>query len=276
MILLISKVASHIKARTKKRESSEILPQQRDLAKITEMVFSAYSIHRSVKDILHQKLANDSGNDESHLKNIIYILSGDFLLATVWQVLCEFKSAKIAIVLTKSISDFMEGQYIIETETNVPSHLDCLKYWTKRNFLLNASLQAGTCQSALMLDNCDEQAQLNAYEFGKNFAFAWQIFVELLPFLESFKTGHQISDLMSAPILAHLNLTGDKLTSLTNGSSCLNSQKLYSLVNSGPGIAKARQMRDNFAQKALEALSYFPPSEAANAIIDIIDAIKSQ
>lgn len=288
LVLLLSKAAGHppnsidfIDA----QRSAGISQRQRSLAEMTEMIYSAHLIHKGIVNLQPSLLVNSKKAQDLHFGNKMSVLSGDFLLASVWKGLGELRDTKVVELMSIAVGDFMEGQFVIETETDLP-HLGKTSktYWEQRNFLRAGSLQANSCQSALALAGHGEELQLKAYEFGKNVALAWQAFTELQPFMESYM--HPVNtvaafELMSAPIILHVENNGESLESTViqggeDGETQIDYQRLHSIVRSGPGIDKTKELITLYTNNALDALQVFPPSDASKALANIVYAIKEQ
>ena len=260
------------------QQSAGISQRQRSLAQITEMIYSAHLIHNGIINLQPSLLSQSKKAMDLHFGNKISVLSGDFLLASVWKGLGELRDTKVFKLMVTAIGDFMEGQFVIETK-NAGT-----KFWEERNFLVVGSLQANICQSALQLAGHEESLQLKAYDFGKNIAIGLQAFIELQPFIDSYK--HPLDtaptfDLISAPVILHIENNGEPLDSIIINNSNDESQqydfkKLHSLVRNGPAISKTRQLITEYTDKALEALECFPSSDATNALSNIVFALREQ
>jgi len=286
IVLLISKAAGHpvssidyMDAET----SAGISQRQRSLAEMTEMIYSAHLIHRGILNLQPSLLQTSKTAQDLHFGNKMSVLSGDFLLASVWKGLGELRNTKVVELMSTAIGDFMEGQFVIETESGNPEDNASAKYWEERNFMRAGSLQANSCQSALALANHEDNSQTKAYEFGKNFALAWQAFNEMQPFLQSYLQPTNtvpIFDLMSAPILLHFEHTGQSLKDFEiegkthEGKPAIDYKSLHQEVANGVGIDRTKQLILHYSNTALDALDAFTPSESINALSNIVYAVR--
>ena len=284
IVLLISKAAGHpissvdyMDAET----SAGISQRQRSLAEMTEMIYSAHLIHRGILNLHPSVLSQSKSAQDLHFGNKMSVLSGDFLLASVWKGLGELRNTKVVELMSTAIGDFMEGQFVIETESGNPEDNASWKYWEERNFLRAASLQANSCQSALALAAHEDRKQGFAYEFGKNFALAWQAFNEMQPFLQGYiepttnNTMVPTFEVMSAPVLLHIESTGEKLDSFKRrGKSKIDYKLLHSEICRGIGMEKTRDLIMDYSNKALDALENFAPSESVSALSNIVYAVR--
>ena len=286
IVLLITKAAGHplssidyMDAET----SAGISQRQRSLAEMTEMIYSAHLIHRGILNLQPSLLAQSKTAQDLHFGNKMSVLSGDFLLASVWKGLGELRNTKVVELMSTAIGDFMEGQFVIETESGNPGDNASSKYWEDRNFMRAGSLQANSCQSSLALANHDDSCQEKAYAFGKNFALAWQAFNEMQPFLSSYiEPTNTVAtfDLMSAPILLHFETTGDSLENYKiegktqDGKPAIDYKELHHVVSNGVGLEKTKDMIMHYSNAALDALDCFAPSDSVNALSNIVYAVR--
>jgi decaprenyl-diphosphate synthase subunit 2 len=286
IVLLVSKAAGHPTTSIDfidAQQSAGISQRQRSLAEMTEMIYSAHLIHRGILNLQPSLLSHSKKAMDLHFGNKMSVLSGDFLLASVWKGLGELRDTKVVELMATAIGDFMEGQFVIETESSFPAKNAGKHFWEERNFLRVGSLQANSCQSALQLAGHEESLQLKAYDFGKNIALGWQAFTELQPFIDSYM--HPLNtaptfDLISAPVVLHIENNGESLDSIiinnSNDEQQYDFKQLHSLVRNGPAISKTRQLITEYTDKALKALEGFPTSDATNALSNIVFAIREQ
>lgn len=290
IVLLMSKAAGHpvssidyMDAET----SAGISQRQRSLAEMTEMIYSAHLIHRGILNLQPSLLQHSKTAQDLHFGNKMSVLSGDFLLASVWKGLGELRNTKVVELMSTAIGDFMEGQFVIETESSSPAdpHASS-KYWEDRNFMRAGSLQANSCQSAMALANHHDPWQQKGYQFGKNFALAWQAFNELQPFLTSYMQPTNTVptfDLMSAPVLLHLEETGLTLDAFKvqdsrqeegDGKPVIDYKALHHVISNGVGMDKTKDLILHYSNNALDALEIFPSSESVNALTNIVYAVR--
>ncbi|RWS14963.1 decaprenyl-diphosphate synthase subunit 2-like protein [Dinothrombium tinctorium] len=285
LVLLISKAAGLNPSASDYHDSRKlagISQRQRFLAEITEMIYSAHLIHRGILNLQPHLLLHSKIDQDLHFGNKMSVLSGDFLLASVWKGLGELRDTKVVELMATAIGDFMEGQFVIETESVNPEEIKA-NYWEERNFLRIGSLQANSCQSALALAGHDEDIQLKAYQFGKHFALSWQAFTEMQPYNRPFmhsSNNASIYDLMSAPVLLHTEHTGDSLACIrktdSEGKTHIDYRKLHSIISKGKGIEKTRELIDRHTTEALDAIKQFPAIDACNALMNIVFAVREQ
>ena len=116
-MLLISKAGGHPSNSIDFNDaqlSAEISGRQRSLAKLTEMIYSAQSIHNGIVHLESSALKSSKKAKDLHFDNKISIISGDFLLANIWKGLGELRNTKVVQLMSIAVGDFVEGQFVIE------------------------------------------------------------------------------------------------------------------------------------------------------------------
>ncbi|XP_054156828.1 all trans-polyprenyl-diphosphate synthase PDSS2-like [Oppia nitens] len=291
IVLLMSKAAGHPLTSIDYIDAQQlagISGRQRSLAEMTEMIYSAHLIHRGILNLqpssllLSQPQSQPTKTKDLHFGNKMSVLSGDFLLASVWKGLGELRDTKVVELMATAIGDFMEGQFVIETQSQFPTAQCGRDFWEERNFLRIGSLQANSCQSAVQLAGHSDSLQLRAYNLGRNIALGWQAFNELQPYIDSSvqQVNNSTMDLISAPVCLHIENNGQSLDEIVqNGSdnqSDYDYNKLHVLIRNGPAIDKTRQLIREYTDRALESLEGFPKCDATQALSNIVFAIRDQ
>ena len=149
--------------------------------------------------------------------------------------------------------------------------------WTLRHTLAEGTLLGKSCQSALLLAKLPEDQQRQAYFFGKHLSLAWQACMDLEPFrLHEFPSDAKIN-LISAPVLFHLDYDPSLYEEIKKGAESVNNidyQKLHSAILEGPGLEKTKELQSKHTLHAMTELYKFPPSDARTALENIIMAMQ--
>ena len=148
-VMLTAKALSELtKYSCSGREQNEIIRNQISLAEMAEMTYSAYMIHRGVMDLKMHGLESSVGqvgqaSSEQgqvlepaigldpkqaralHYGNKVSVLCGDFLLAYVMRGLGDLFSSKVVDLVASSITEFMEGEFLLIDD------------WRSKNYLLS-------------------------------------------------------------------------------------------------------------------------------------------
>lgn len=172
LVLLMSKAA--------KRESGQdILPEQRTLAEITELVHTAHLIHTGVINL-------NTPNANLEMGNKMAVLCGDFFLAHSCVQLATLQNLKVVELIAQAISDYSTAEFIDIIASENDSALD---RWNQQMTLRYGSLIAHACQSTLILGNNVELIE-SGKSFGLEIALAWQANIEI----QSFKSNANRAD----------------------------------------------------------------------------------
>ncbi|CAL1272438.1 unnamed protein product [Larinioides sclopetarius] len=220
VVLLLSKAAGHTSSCTDINSVGEagVTTRQQTLAEITEMIHTAHLIHKGILNISPTVVPDENSREDLQLGNKISILSGDYLLANACKGLADLRNCKVVDLISKAIADFMQAEFLGEYDRNgnpLPVKGMNLSTWEEKSVLNAGSLLANSCKSTLELAGFDEELQAKAFKFGENVGLAWQVYSELLPFVDSlsYPAGSKF-DLTSIPVIFHLEKNQSKVESL--------------------------------------------------------------
>ncbi|XP_064614725.1 all trans-polyprenyl-diphosphate synthase PDSS2-like [Liolophura sinensis] len=280
IILLLCKAAGfgEIKDGQEKLQDKAggILPSQRSLAEITEMIHTANLIHKGVVN-LSDLLPQDGPLKDMEFGNKMAVLSGDFLLASACTGLAELRNTQVVEVVSSVISELMEAEFSGLTDKNGMATVNdgiTLEDWEHQTYLTSGSLLAKSCKSALHLANHTSEMQQQAFDFGLNMAYAHQLHDDLKPFLQPEESDNAIN-LLSAPVVCHIQSCKENGTfsSVLDDTDVINHSKVYAEVLAGPSISVCRERCVEYGSRATAALTGFKSSEAKAALINIIKAV---
>ncbi|XP_015793111.1 decaprenyl-diphosphate synthase subunit 2 [Tetranychus urticae] len=299
VLLLISKI-THEYQRDPKAESplidhQEIVHKQLILTEIIELIYKTNLLHKSIANhrVGTSRLRPEDWN--IHYNNKLAILFGDYYVARAWASLGRLRSIDVNLLMSQGISDFTEGQFIMQTDVQLPvtpiqsltlkAKDNPIKDWERRHYLMHASLPGHACQSISTVAGLNLFLQEAAFKFGKNFSFCWQILTEMEPFLSNLhssysKSSELVIDLKSLPVLLHVQESINKpveklfLDSSSNNRGTLNVIELYKSITGGLIIEQIREIKNRYADEALNAIECFTKCNASSALIDILNVIK--
>lgn len=198
-----------------------VLPKQRRLAEITEMIHTASLLHDDVIDGADSRRGRDSGNVA--FTNKMAILAGDFLLGRASVALGRLRNSEVVELMSTAIANLVEGEFmqlkntvfnpdvatvdnagtvkripdltgrvpVTVHEHSVPppasiSHEDnvnaAFEYYLHKTYLKTASLMSKSSRSAAILAGCDETTVENCYQFGRNLGLCFQIVDDMLDY----------------------------------------------------------------------------------------------
>jgi len=161
----------------------EILPTQRRLASITEMIHVASLLHDDVIDDSSLRRGNPSA--PSAFGNKLSILSGDFLLGRASIALARLGSTEVVELLATVIANLVEGEVLQLRATSEPETHPTQKgfeEYMRKTYLKTASLMAKSARAAVILGGCGgetgragEWVKDVAYGYGRNIGIAFQV-----------------------------------------------------------------------------------------------------
>ncbi|KAJ1547878.1 coq1 putative hexaprenyl diphosphate synthase [Nowakowskiella sp. JEL0078] len=288
-------VSTEVKfAPTEGPDAAGILPAQRRLAEITEMIHTASLLHDDVIDDSATRRNQPSAN--THFGNKMAILAGDFLLARASVALARLRNVEVLELLATVISNLVEGEFM--QLRNTPLHemvtIDKvlasvvtsreqgsrIEYYMKKNYMKTASLIAKSCRAAAVLGRCTEEVSEIAYLYGRNLGLAFQLVDDLLDFVVS-------ADEFGKPVNADLSLGLATAPVLFAAEKFPDLWKLIDrkfdrkgdtirakeCVFKSDGLERTKSLAQLYCQEAVKAVSRLPPSAAQDALINLTQAV---
>ncbi|XP_051941772.1 decaprenyl-diphosphate synthase subunit 2 [Hippocampus zosterae] len=283
VVLLLSKAAgpSHTSLDALAQDMvSGIYPSQRNLAEITELIHTAFLVHRGVVN-LKEWTASDGLLKDMEFGNKMAVLSGDFLLANACTGLAQLNNTKVVELISSAIGDLVQGIYYENSnnteENNLTTEVDTTA-WEEQTFLSHGALLAKSCQAAMELAQHDKKSQRLAYKYGKHLSLGHKLNSDLQPFVKS-NVGEQVTfSFSAAPVVFHRHIVGperweQQLQQAKTMRNQLDYSKLLAAVKSEKGLSLAVNLCCYHGNRALEAIQAFPSSEARSALENIASAI---
>ena len=168
----------------------EILPTQRRLAEITELIHTASLLHDDVIDHSESRRGAPSANLE--FGNKMAVLAGDFLLGRASVALARLRNAEVVELLATVIANLVEGEFMqlkntASDEAKPVWSESTLEYYLQKTYLKTASLISKSCRAAALLGGADNASVDAAYLYGKNLGLAFQLVDDMLDYTRSAK-----------------------------------------------------------------------------------------
>ncbi|EAA30713.1 hypothetical protein GE21DRAFT_10404 [Neurospora crassa] len=258
---------------------TDILPSQRRLAEITELIHTASLLHDDVIDHSESRRGAPSANLE--FGNKMAVLAGDFLLGRASVALARLRHAEVVELLATVIANLVEGEFMqlkntARDEKNPKWSEETLTYYLQKTYLKTASLISKSCRASALLGGADAATVDAAYLYGKNLGLAFQLVDDMLDYTRSEKelgkpAGADLElGLATAPLLFAWKtmpelgpLVGRKFEKEGDAA------RARELVLQSNGIEQTRALAQDYAEKAIEAISGFPDSEAKDGLIEM-------
>lgn len=202
-----------------------ILPKQRRLAEIVEMIHTATLLHDDVIDLSDSRRGRPSGNIA--FTNKMAILAGDFLLGRASVAIARLRNPEVIELLSTTIANLVEGEFMqlkntvvdqtaSDSITNdgesktipfssgkVPTQLHeytvtkpleidhstnvdaAFEYYLHKTYLKTASLMSKLSRAAAVLSGAHDNIIDNCYEFGRNLGLCFQLVDDMLDYTSS-------------------------------------------------------------------------------------------
>lgn len=169
-------------------EDSDILPSQRRLAEITELIHTASLLHDDVIDHSVSRRSAPSANLE--FGNKMAVLAGDFLLGRASVALARLRDPEVTELLATVIANLVEGEFMqlkntARDEKNPAWTEDTVSYYLQKTYLKSASLISKSCRAAALLGGSTPDVVDAAYLYGKNLGLAFQLVDDMLDYTVS-------------------------------------------------------------------------------------------
>jgi hexaprenyl-diphosphate synthase len=166
-------------------EDSDILPSQRRLAEVTELIHTASLLHDDVIDRSTARRSAPSANVE--FGNKMAVLAGDFLLGRASVALARLRDPEVTELLATVIANLVEGEFMqLRNTAHDERHPvwteDALSYYLQKTYLKSASLISKSCRAAALLGNGAPAVVEAAYSYGKNLGLAFQLVDDMLDY----------------------------------------------------------------------------------------------
>lgn len=164
---------------------SDILPSQRRLAEITELIHTASLLHDDVID--HSTSRRNQPSANLQFGNKMAVLAGDFLLGRASVALARLRDAEVIELLATVIANLVEGEFMqlqntAANERNPQWTEETIAYYLQKTYLKSASLISKSCRASALLGGSDAATVDAAYAYGKNLGLAFQLVDDMLDY----------------------------------------------------------------------------------------------
>ncbi|XP_072408712.1 all trans-polyprenyl-diphosphate synthase PDSS2 isoform X2 [Chiloscyllium punctatum] len=275
----LSNIALHVRKLVGTRHPLISTASQRNLAEITELIHTAFLVHRGIVNIMEVTSSHGSLKD-MQFGNKMAVLSGDFLLANASTGLAQLQNTKVVELVSSAIGDLVQGVYYenarIDEEKTTEDIL--MTNWEKRIFLSHGALLAKCCQGAMQLANHDTEVQEMAFQYGRHMSLAHKLNSDLQPFVAEASCDTMPFCLNSAPVILHQETSGrdtwiNQLKKAKVNGKQADYAKLHRIIKAGKGVSSSLDLCRYHGNGALEALRCFPISEARSTLEKIVYAV---
>lgn len=197
-----------------------ILPKQRRLAEIVEMIHTALLLHDDVIDVADARRGRPAGNIA--FTNKMAVLAGDFLLGRASVAIARIRNPEVIELLSTTIANLVEGEFMQLKNTvlgdastvtsggvekrvppplgtvpvephpcrvEVPGQADhsatvaaAFEYYLHKTYLKTAALMLKLARAAAVLSGADISVVDACYDYGRNLGLCFQIVDDMLDY----------------------------------------------------------------------------------------------
>lgn len=166
-------------------DNDSILPSQRRLAEITELIHTASLLHDDVIDQSSLRRSEPSAN--ILFGNKMAVLAGDFLLGRASVALARLRDPEVTELLATVIANLIEGEFMqlkntAQDEKNPSWSEETVSYYLQKTYLKSASLISKSCRAAALLAHSAPEVVDAAYAYGRNLGLAFQLVDDMLDY----------------------------------------------------------------------------------------------
>jgi geranylgeranyl pyrophosphate synthase len=157
-----------------------VLPLQRRLAEITELIHTASLLHDDVLDGADTRRGVGSVN--KMFGNKLAVLSGDFLLARASVCLARLRNVPAVELLSTVIEHLVKGEVMqmhvaLRNQQSIQSAFDV---YLRKTYFKTGSLIANSCKAISILGGYPDYVTKAAFEYGFHVGIAFQLVDDML------------------------------------------------------------------------------------------------
>ncbi|XP_061661237.1 decaprenyl-diphosphate synthase subunit 1 [Syngnathoides biaculeatus] len=250
--------------------AGELLPGQRAVAMVSEMIHTASLVHDDVID----------GSDERRGKRTVNrlwgerkaILAGDFILSAASAALARVGDVAVVKVLAQVIEDLVRGEFMqLGSKENENERFE---HYLDKSFKKTASLIAHSCKAVSILVSSDPDVHEIAFQYGRNVGIAFQLVDDVLDFTAG-------ASQLGKPSAADLKLglaTGPVLFAcrqfpelhamiMRRFSSKGDVDRAWRYVIQSDGVRQTNFLARRYCQEAVRHVSRLRPSAERDALV---------
>ncbi|XP_034416199.1 decaprenyl-diphosphate synthase subunit 1 [Cyclopterus lumpus] len=256
--------------------SGDLLPGQRTIAMIAEMIHTASLVHDDVIDGSDQRRGKRTINELWGEKKAI--LAGDFILSTASMAMARIGDNTVVKVMSQVMEDLVRGEFMqLGSKENENERF---KHYLEKTFKKTASLIANSCKAVCVQVNSDPEVHEIAYKYGENIGIAFQLVDDVLDFTSG--ASH-----LGKPSAADLKLglaTGPVLFAcqqfpelhamiMRRFSSKGDIDRAWQYVLQSDGVEQTKYLAQRYCEEAIRQISMLRPSAERDALIRVTEMV---
>ncbi|XP_068438373.1 all trans-polyprenyl-diphosphate synthase PDSS1 [Clinocottus analis] len=256
--------------------SGDLLPGQRTIAMIAEMIHTASLVHDDVIDGSDQRRGKRTINGLWGEKKAI--LAGDFILSTASIAMARIGDNTVVKVMSQVMEDLVRGEFMqLGSKENENERF---KHYLEKTFKKTASLIANSCKAVCVQVTSDPDVHEIAYKYGENVGIAFQLVDDVLDFTAG--ASH-----LGKPSAADLKLglaTGPVLFAcqqfpelhamiMRRFSSQGDIDRAWQYVLQSDGVQQTKYLAQRYCDEAIRQISMLRPSAERDALIRLTEMV---
>jgi octaprenyl-diphosphate synthase len=254
-----------------------VSPMAVRLAAVVEFIHNATLVHDDIIDDADTRRGRPSAN--SHWGNSMTVLAGDWLYMRSFAVALGEKNLEVLNTLIQITEKMVEGEllqltYLGKSEVTEQQLLEIVERKT-------AYLFSGCTKLPALAAGMNHGSAERLAEIGKSLGMAFQLVDDLLDLTST-------KDVLGKPVVNDLKegkMTLPVLFAIRNGSRednlkvqkvlddrdfrSVDRAEILRLVEQSEGLDLTRKLADEYARRAIQMLSEFPPSIYRDALVRI-------
>lgn len=262
----------------------EVTKQTTRTALAIELLHTSSLLHDDVVD--NSSIRRGKSTVNIKWNNKLAILSGDYFLSIILNLLCSEENVPIMALLSKVARELSEGE-VLQQEKSMDFDFSEDYYYRiirkKTASLLAACFEGG----AISVRANSEQQQL-LREIGECVGIAFQIKDDILDYSLDSKTGKMVGNdirerKFTLPLIGYLNNASesekDFVLNVLKAEDAvleLHVKEIIEKVNASKGIQYAYECVENYIEKAYLLLDRFENSEIRTLMKDVINYVKDR
>ncbi|SFL85026.1 heptaprenyl diphosphate synthase [Gracilibacillus orientalis] len=252
----------------------------KNVASSLELIHMASLVHDDVID--DSDIRRGKPTVKANWDNQVAMLTGDFMFAKALQQFTDIDQPRAHQILAKTMMELTIGEIEqIKDKYNLDQNL---RVYLRRIKRKTALLISSSCQLGAIVANTDRETEKALYRYGYFMGMSYQIIDDILDFTASEKElgkpagSDLIQGNITLPVLyAMENRTiRQELKNAFADSSNVSPNLLrpiISKISKSDAITKAREVSDQYLQKAYDSLSLLPDIQAKEALANIANYI---
>ncbi|XP_029502247.1 all trans-polyprenyl-diphosphate synthase PDSS1-like isoform X2 [Oncorhynchus nerka] len=254
----------------------DLLPGQRSIAMISEMIHTASLVHDDVIDCSDKRRGKTTVNEVWGERKAI--LAGDFILSAASVALARIGNNTVMSVLSQVTEDLVRGEFMqLGSKENEKERF---KHYLDKTFKKTASLIANSCKAVSILVNSDPEVHEIAFQYGRNVGIAFQLVDDVLDFTAC-------ASQLGKPSATDLKLglaTGPVLFAcqqfpelhgmiMRRFSSSGDVARAWQYVQESEGVDQTNYLAQHYCQEAIRQISLLRPSLERDALIRLTQMV---